>query len=489
MADFRLFCALVEIVPKGGKRTRLILNEIQAAYCEARTPRDAVLKARQMGLTTVEQARDIYTLLTVPGSRTVATCQSMTDHVPAKLLTANYRTMFEGLRRAGLHLNLIETAGTWILPSRDSTLRIIEAGASKAAAEKKGRAGTITRLHLTETAFYEYADDTLNALLECVPGVEYGSEIVSESTPNGAAGTFYNQCIAARGGRSGWTFHFFPWYRQREYRCALPEGGSIAPETDRENYLVKQCKIDSEQLLWYRRKVAQKGQALTDQEYPSDPDTCFLQAGRCFFDWASVSNLLSHARAPIVYDNQKRYWNKPLAGHAYLIAADPAEGKRDSDYSAAIVYDLSTGEHVATLRDRLEPWQFARAIASLGYEFNHALVAVERNNHGHAVLQALTMHCGYLNLHYGKDGRLGWHNNAATRPMALDHLADSLRTRRWSTSDRLLIDEMTKFIVSDTGRPEAARGAHDDLVLAAAIGWDVARCPRPYRNLESLPVA
>ncbi len=161
LADFTRFCGIVDIVPKSGKRQKLVLNEIQRAYCAGRTPRDNVLKPRQVGFTTEEQARDVYYFLTVPGARVVATCQSLTDHAPSRLLAKNYRVMFESLERAGLRLNFrTQSTGEWVLADRDASLRIEEAGASEAAASKKGRAGVISRLHLTETAFYEYADET-----------------------------------------------------------------------------------------------------------------------------------------------------------------------------------------------------------------------------------------------------------------------------------------------------------------------------------------
>ena len=338
-----------------------------------------MLKARQVGFTTLEQARDLYHFMTVPGARVVVTCQSSTDHVPAKLLAANYRVLLEGLRRAGLSLDIGETAGEWVLASRDASLRILEAGASQAAASKKGRAGTVTRLHLTETAYYEYAEDTLNALLECVPALEYGTEIISESTPNGASGVFYHQCREAKRGRSGYRLHFFPWYMQVEYRVRLSPGETIAPETARERELMDRHGIDAEQLLWYRRKVAEKGQALTDQEYPSDVETCFLASGRLFFDREATARLLAEARPPVDARDEGRFrvFARPEFGAQYLLSVDTAEGivkatVRDDpeaakgDYSACIVYQRGTGAHVATLRAHMPTWELARAALQCG---------------------------------------------------------------------------------------------------------------------------
>lgn len=487
LAKFERFAGLVDIVPKSGVRQKLKLNEIQRRYCAERTARDVILKPRQVGFTTLEQARDIYHFLTVPGARVVATCQSLTDHDPFKLLSKNYRVMFESLARAGLKLNFrTETAGEWTLADRDASLRIVEAGASEAAASKKGRAGTISRLHLTETAFYEYADETLNAMLECVPSVEHGSEIVNESTPNGAAGFFYKQCKDAGSGRGAYRLHFFPWFEASEYATALEPGETITPETEREEALVARG-ITPEQLKWYRAKVLDKGgQDKTDQEYPSDPDTCFLVSGRGFFDQTVTTRLIELSKAPIERRDHDRIsiWKHAEPGNAYVLSVDTSEGG-GGDPSAGILRDRATSEHVATIFGQYPTWELARAAAKLGGEYNVALIAVERNNHGHAVLQALEREEKYPHIYrHVADNKLGWPTTQVTRPQMLDELDDAHRRGLWKSPDRNVLSQFRTFIVPDSGKPQAARGEYDDLVLAEAIGWAVRQIPDTWQSVD-----
>ena len=84
--------------------------------------------------------------------------------------------------------------------------------------------------------------------------------------------------------------------------------------------------------------------------------------------------------------------------HSYccsLITAkncDVAEGDPHSDYSAAMVlktFPLPI-EQVGLLVGRWTPDIFSEKIWKLGRAYNNALLAVERNNHGHAVLLNLT---------------------------------------------------------------------------------------------------
>lgn len=487
LETFPRFCGLLDIIPKDGRRRKLTLNPIQKRFNVQRTGRDIVLKPRQVGFTTLEQARDIWHFLTFQGARVTATCQSITDHTPAKLLAKNYRVMFEGLERAGLKLNFrTRSNNEWTLADRDAELRIVEAGASEAAAEKKGRAGTISRLHLTETAFYEYADQTLNAMLECVPSPDTGSEIVSESTPNGASGYFYKQCKAAQRGDSSYTLHFYPWFKQAEYAIPLKSGELIAPRGEREERIAK-FGITPEQLKWFRAKSVEKGEDLTDQEYPSDPETCFLVSGRGFFDRNTTTRLLAQTREPIERRDRERVriFKKPEPGREYVLAVDTSEGG-DGDPSGGVMYERATAEHVATIDGQFPPHDLARCSAELGLRYNTAVIAVERNNHGHAVLQALEREQKYPRIYIHEDDKPGFPTTPVTRPQIIDALEAAHRLGQWKSPDSLVLSQFRTFVVIN-GKPQAAPGEFDDLVLSSAIGWEVRQ--KPVFNYGPAPAA
>lgn len=489
---FPRFCSLLDVVPKGdkdgkgGQRIPFKLSDLQRRYIAAATPRDIILKPRQVGMTTLMLAWMVYYFLTVRGARVVIVCQSMTGNGPISNIAATVRVFFDSLRRAGVRIEFsTERSSEWSIRDRDASLRIVVAGASETSAAKVGRSGTVTHLMCTETAFWEYAEDTTNALFECVPGERYGSVIVSESTANGAQGLFHQQCVAASkpGGSSAYTRHFFNWYDEAEYQLALDPGETVEPRGEREIALSKRG-VTPQQLKWYRQKVADKGQSLTDQEYPSDPETCFLVSGRGFFDQTVTARLLDGAREPIERRSRDRIaiWKRPVAGRKYLIAADTSEGG-GGDSSGAVVRDFETNELCAVLLGQFTPWQLAEALAELGTEYNEALVAVERNNHGHSVLQALERERKYERIFRGPDFKAGWLTSSSTRPMMLDALEDAHRSGGWSSCCRSTLAQMRTFIVTDAGRAQAANGEHDDMVIAEAIWWAVRRKPAGSRAL------
>lgn len=490
LKDFDKFASLVDIITKDKRRIRFKPNRVQWKYLRGRSARDVILKARQQGFTTIEQIRDLFYFLTVPGARVVVVCQSVTDNGPLKELTERFRVMFESLKHAGMKLDFTtEATGHWILAERHSSLKVIVAGASEASASKKGRAGTINRLHVTEAAFFEFADDTLNALLECVPDPSMGSEIVIESTANGSSGFFHKLCKTAEAKRGSFKFHFFAWYETDEYRTALEPGEVIQVDEkdEREKALVAHG-VSLEQLKWIRAKIADKGQDNTDQEYPSDPETCFLVSGRQFFDRKATTNLLQWVREPegLREKDCLAVWHKPQPGRLYLIASDTSEGT-GADASAAVVRDYLTNELCARLHGQFTPWQLAEQLAALGWEYNQAFIIVERNNHGHSVLQALSKLRDekdeprpYTNIYYAEDEKPGWNTTGVTRPVMLDGLEAAHRKGEWTTPDKVTLGQVRNFVIAKSGKAQAAAGEHDDLVLAEAILWEVrSRIPKP----------
>lgn len=481
LRDFETFAGLVEILTKKNERIRFKPNRVQWKYLRGRSVRDVILKARQQGFTTIEQIRDLFYFLTVPGARVVVVCQSVTGQWPLKELSERFRVMLESLKRAGMRLDFTtEATGEWVLAERHSSLKIIVAGASEASASKKGRAGTISRLHVTEAAFFEYADDTLNALLECVPDPSMGSEVVIESTANGASGFFFKLCKSAEERKGSYKFHFFAWYETDEYQTPLDPGEVIEPSNDRERSLVAKG-VTPQQLKWYRAKVADKGQDKTDQEYPSDPETCFLVSGRTFFERDRTKSLIDLAKEPANQNDGERLavWKRPERDKYYIITADTSEGT-GGDSSAAVVREYETNELCARLHGQYEPWDLGKALCKLGWEYNEALVVVERNNHGHSVLQSMAHNVGpnyepqpYTNIYHAADEKPGWLTGPINRPVMLDALQEAHNKGFWSSPCKTTLGQFRTFVVGKTGKAEAARGEHDDLVIAEAIHWSV----------------
>jgi hypothetical protein len=509
LGDFPSFCALLQISPQGGgERIALRLSPIQRARNATRTSRDIVLKSRKVYMTTLEMARDLWWFLTVKGARVVIVCQTEDDHSVRDTLADMLRTMLVSLREwIDIRLD-VENQLLLKCYATDASLRIIEAGASRATAMKRARGTAINRLHVTELSVWgPFAIETLTVLLNAMPQDGSG-ETVLESTPNGAAGYFYDTWQAAVAGNSHFRAQFYPWYHHPSYWAGtvLEVGEVIVPRDDEERRLESEG-VPAEAIKWRRLMIGTQGADKIAQEYPGDPHSCFLLSGREFFDSPTTLALLKNASAPLRVIPirgsgalaELRIWGLPVNGQDYCISADTSEGT-GGDESAVIVREVGTNVHMATLSGQVKPGELALHLVRLALTYRRdkqtgALIVVERNGPGLTTLDRLVNVLGYRRVFHDRDQKPGWHTNVASRPAALAGLEQGQRDGTWRTLDTKTLEQMKLFVWREKGsgtfKAEADVGAKDDLIMAEAIGWDVLRRPilSVTRDLEFLESA
>jgi hypothetical protein len=284
--------------------------------------------------------------------------------------------------------------------------------------------------------------------------------------------------------------------QEAEYATALEPGERFDPEDqpdpekrERERNLLE-AGATPEQLKWWRAKAGNKSLEEMDQEFPHDPDLCFLVSGRQFFDKAKVESFVLGAQEPVDVrevrrsgaHGELRIWQRPRPGKRYVVSVDPSEGT-GKDRGVATVWERGTGKHCATLAGQFKPSELATEAAALGYEYGTAVLAVERNNHGHAVLQELEREDRpgqgtkkrYPRIFRDHDHAVGWISSDVSRSEALSDLDRVIRSGDWTTPDVETARELRTFVVGKRGKAEARKGCWDDLVLSSAIAHDVLR--------------
>jgi hypothetical protein len=342
---------------------------------------------------------------------------------------------------------------------------------------------TIQNLHCSEVARWPGdAAATLASLRASFSGSR--GAMVLESTPHGASGCFYDEWQRARD--TGAQQHFFPWWWEPAYRRTQ---FSEATFTGEESELRTRHGLSPEQIA-FRREMRSSFRSLAPQEFAEDPVSCFLASGDCVFDLEIIAMRLADLAPPVdLCDNGRlQIWFEPLRDREYIIGCDPAGGGANGDYACAQVLDRTSGLQCAELRGHLPPREFATRIAELGREYNQALLAVERNNHGHGVLAHL--HERYGNLYCTGD-QPGWVTNSSTRPRMIEGFSAMLAECPGLINSRVLLEECRTFVRRSDGSAAAASGAHDDCIMAMAIALAVRTETRVshHRNLEltSLP--
>lgn len=497
LSDFRTYCSLLKIRTKNGGMVPFHFdrwNDEQKRFQRERTGRDIVIKPRQIGFSTLELARDLHFAHVNHGCnvQVVVHDPDMKDQ-----FFLNLRIMAESLHARGLlPKTRTSTKTELVFSDTGSAVRVVEAGATERAAQKKGRSGTIHRLHATEMAFWGAAAETWNALSAATPAT---AEIVIESTANGAGGLFYDMVQAALLGEGEYKCHFFPWYQHRAYRIPVPPSFDPVP-TDKWEIKLREAGCDDQQIYWWRTKYrsVEIGPDKALQEFPVDAQSCFRAAGRQHFEPDVIDTLFDGVRDPLRRAEIKHQGRRlgELLMYAerddhenYIVGADVSEGT-GNDGSAATVIAKSTARTVATFAsDSVEPGDFGLALAEIGKLYGMARIAPERNNHGHATLRALMHEAKYPRGRvFHMDGKAGWDTNAVTRPVMVDELSAAIRTGIVKTPDRGTANECKTLVRNEKGKVEARnKGAKDGSKDDRFISWCIAFAvrSRPARDVQA----
>jgi hypothetical protein len=358
-----------------------------------------------------------------------------------------------------------------VFPHLDSEYRV-----ETAADPNAGRGLTIRNLHCSEVA--RWPRDPAETLASLRAAVPPDGEVVLESTANGAGGCFYDEWQHAE--EKGFVRHFFPWWWETSYRR---EAVNVLPLSEKEEELSREHGLEPAQIA-FRREIQAEFRGCAVQEYAEDAESCFLSSGECVFDLQAIEQRLASCGEPVETRDNGRLliWFPPARASrdrkSWIIGVDPAGGGARGDCACAQVIERFSGMQCAELLGHFTPRELARWVTRLGREYCDALIAVERNNHGHAVLAYLTDRHRYPNL-YEESGQAGWLTKAANRPKMIEHLAVILADAPELFFSRRLLQECRTFVRHADSRPGAAAGTHDDCVMAMAIAQMVRTAGKP----------
>lgn len=454
---------LLRVRDKSGRLIPLSANAVQREYSRKCSSRNIVLKARQLGMTTWVAARFFVKTITHPGTLTVQVAHDQDSAEEIFRIVHRFLENLPEAMRNGALTTSRANVRQLVFPRIDCEYRV-----ETAADPNAGRGLTIQNLHCSEVA--RWPRDGAEVLGSLKAAVAPDGEVVLESTPSGAGGVFYEEWQRAE--ETGYTRHFFPWWMEQRY--ARQVVSALVP-TEEEEELMRRCGLTNAQIA-FRREIRANFRGLARQEYAEDAASCFLASGECVFELQAIAKRVAELPAPTELRENGRIavWLPPKLGREYIVGVDAAGGGTDGDFACAEVIERRTGVQCAELHGHFSPQELALRAARLAREYNDALIAVERNNHGHAVLAHLTTNCEYGNL-YRQNGQLGWLTSAATRPPMIENFGAILAARPELFSSERLLTECRTFVRNAGGAPAAVSGAHDDCVMAMAIALAVRR--------------
>lgn len=437
------------------------LFRTQQLFCQRMGLRNVTVKPRQVGLSTIVLALATACAITTPNLNIMIITHR--EDITASM-RETIKKFIDRLRdRAGMDITLgIDNADQLEIKTTNSNFYF-----GSSSAPGVGRGKTIHILLASELAHWQGSDPgkELGGMLESIPDTGL---VFVESTPNGAAGPFFELYSEKD---NGFTKHFYPWFIEPSRRIPLPEGEELQLTVDEER-LVTMHNLTHEQIAWRRWKWKQLesvGEYFL-QEYPEDDLSCFVAGLRSAFntqrmlEYLRIAEVVPFASRPIpgkLTDpgGELVIWREPETGGRYLMCCDVGGGHAKGDWSYGIVRNARTGEHVASLRGHWDPSSFAAEAMKVALWYNTALLSHETTGLGAEAARYCIEH-GYPNYRYEERGVD--YDRAQTRPPPNPHemmpgfnVTNSMRNRmmgrvldevvggEFKSRDRTLIEQMT----------------------------------------------
>lgn len=431
-------------------------EDLIKAFVENRN--NIVLKARQLGITALG-AGFIAWFILFRRHKNVLVMSSKGSN--AKGIIRKIKTIYKYLPKWMFLTKMIENNVLSLSFDNGSSVK------ATTTSKDAGRSEALSLLFVDEAAWIENFEQLWTGL---APTVSLGGKIIMSSTPNGSGGTFHKIYQIAKN-------------REGDWNCRIGDRDKLMwwerPDYDQ---------------AWFDKETAGKSSSEIAQELLCE----FLTSGDAFFQgqdivWMKESieavdefNVqIKRARDPFrreYTDSNMWIWKDPEPDITYIISADVARGDAN-DYSACHILNALTCEQVAEYKGKIPADLFAELLLDYAKKYNNALLAIENNAVGAAVL--IKLKGRYPNLYYTQRNNLDYNDpffstyqdatipgftmNQKNRPVILAKLEEYIRNRLINVHSVRFINETETFVYHNQ-RPEAMKGYNDDLIMALAIG-------------------
>ena len=255
-------------------------NRAQRRFIRRLWHRNLILKARQLGFTTLIAIMWLDHALFNADQRCGIIAQ---DREAAEAIFRD-KVKFA-------YENLPEVLRERFPLRRDSAIELLfEHNNSSIRVATSMRSGTIHRLHVSEFGKIcaKFPDKAAEVVTGSIPAVPTTGVLVIESTAEGREGDFFKMVQIAQANHHSrktltpkdYRFHFYAWWMEPKYRL---EAGTVPISPAEHEYFDKieidmGCTIDPDQRAWYvatRNADFQGAEEKMWQEYPSTPDEAF----------------------------------------------------------------------------------------------------------------------------------------------------------------------------------------------------------------------
>jgi hypothetical protein len=265
-----------------GQVQPFIPNGAQRAFLDEMGRRNVILKARQLGFTTLIAILWLDHALWHDNQRVGIIAHSLDD--AGVIFRDKVRFAYDQLPEFLREKMPLRTANKseLVFEHNNSAIRV----------STSMRSGTINRLHVSEMGKIaaKYPDKAEEIVTGSLPAVPADGIAIVESTAEGQSGEFYKiakraQELHEQGAWKGnqWKFHFFPWFTDPAY-VANPDHAVISEDDHAYFDKIEDAAgvlLSMKQRAWYVMKRDDEmggDHAKMWREYPSTPEECWQQS-------------------------------------------------------------------------------------------------------------------------------------------------------------------------------------------------------------------
>lgn len=299
--------------------------------------------------------------------------------------------------------------------------------------EDAGRSEAVSLLVMDETAIMQYAEVIWTA---AAPTLFTGGSAILNSTPFGLGNFFHGVWVDGLTKSNQFNNIQIPWH--------------LHPDRDE---------------AWYSQMYSVLGPRRAAQEIDCD----FLASGNNVFDPMDLKSiqdgLIDHPVIRHELQGNLLVFEDPIPNVEYFLGGDVATG-RAKDYSAFSIMDKH-GDEKACFKGRIPTNRFRNLVGEWGIKYNQALVGVEGNDIGEAVVMGLEEQ-SYPNMYYtvrmlkekgDSEPKIekipGWYTTSKNRPIIIDGLERDIREEVVTIKNPFFIAEGYTFVYDASNRPVA----------------------------------
>jgi hypothetical protein len=439
---------------------KMALTEI-AAGLERGVHHHVILKARQLGISTVLLALDIFWLYMNPGLQGAFVC----DTEPNRENFRQQITMMMGSLPKGFRIPITKHDRNMLVLKNGSVLQYLSAGKSKNTG--LGRSRALNFVHASELS--QWGDPKGYETLMDTLALENENRLyLWESTALGF-NLFHDCWMDAVNDPLTMNGFFIGWWAKDIYRfpdttpeyeqwwTANPLYNDYEQRITQEVYKEFGWEINPEQWAWYRWKSSSRSDQNMMEEFPSTADEAFQETGSPYFNGrrltadikfikeADVAPIASYTyvfgdvflktrlrRSEHEDEIYLRVWENPIQDARYVIGVDPAYGSSEEADRTVISVWRCFADKLVQVAEYVSPLtttqNCAWALAHLAGEYRDSIINLEIQGGGGEVMKELD----YLK----KSMNFGGLQNMA-RDMRVDGMLDSARWFLYSRIDNV----------------------------------------------------